>query len=69
MGEETRYILCHPEPCAYQRRDTMPADTGGHSQWHENGKNFYMQLERLHIESPWTVRGIELRKLYAAKED
>jgi len=47
----------------------MPADTGGHSQWHEIGKNFYMQLERLHIESPWTVRGIELRKLYAAKED
>ncbi|WP_445394239.1 hypothetical protein [Stenotrophomonas maltophilia] len=65
---EAQSVLCDPTPCAYQRRDTMPADTGGHSQWHEIGRDFYMQLERLQTESPWTVRGIELRKLYAAKE-
>ncbi|WP_312708655.1 hypothetical protein [Stenotrophomonas sp.] len=69
LQTEGESVLCYPNPCAYQRRDTMPADTGGHSQWHEIGREFYMQLERLQIESPWVVRGIELRKLYASKED
>lgn len=66
---EAESILGDPTPCAYQRRDTMPADTGGHSQWHEIDRDLYMQLERLQTETPWTVRGIELRKLYSAKED
>ncbi len=69
MAEESRYILCHPEPCAYQRRDEFPTETGGHGNWHEISRDFYMQVERLQTESPWTVRGIQLRKLYAAKED
>lgn len=65
MAEKTQYILCHPEPCAYQRRDAFPADTGGLSNWHEIGREFYMELERLQVSAPGVVRGIELRKLYA----
>lgn len=69
MAEESRYILCHPEPCAYQRRDELPTETGGLGNWHEIGREFYTELERLQKEAPGVVRGIHLRKLYAAKED
>ncbi|QJC75463.1 hypothetical protein [Stenotrophomonas maltophilia] len=65
VTEHPGFIACSPDPCAYQRRDAMPADTGGFSHWHEISRDFYMNLEHLQTESPWTVRGIELRKLYA----
>lgn len=65
MDKKPDFIICDPEPCAYQRRDEFPADTGGLSKWHEIGREFYMELERLQSTAPGVVRGIELRKLYA----
>ncbi len=69
MEEECGTIVCWATPCAYQRRDEFPGETGGLSNWHEIGREFYLELERLQKEAPGVVRGIQLRKLYAAKED
>ncbi|MBN5145609.1 hypothetical protein JY412_02450 [Stenotrophomonas maltophilia] len=68
MDKKPDFIICAPEPCAYQRRDAFPLDTGGFSHWHEISRDFYMELERLQSSAPSAVHGIELRKLYAADE-
>lgn len=68
MDKKPEFIICAPEPCAYQRRDAFPLDTGGYSHWHEISREFYLELERLQTDAPVAVHGIELRKLYAAAQ-